>query len=307
MLRYRILGPLEVTNGDAVVALGGHRQRGLLALLLINAKRVVATDALSEALWGGQPPRTATTSLQMGVSQLRRLLGVQTIETRPPGYVLHVEPEQLDVAVFERLLQRSRKETSAARATTLREALALWRGAPLADLGDELFAQQEIRRLEELRLVALEERLEADLALDRHGELVAELEALVEQHPLRERLAASLMRALHGSGRTSEATLAFQATRRRLRDEFGLDPGRALQDLHRQILQNDASLLPEAERPARHDHYAESCGRCCLRVSSPCSARLPHPGTRRSRLPPRTPPPCTSRVSSTAPTSVPAA
>jgi DNA-binding SARP family transcriptional activator len=258
MLQYRILGPLEVSIGDSSVGLAGQRQRALLALLLLNANRVVATDSLIDALWGEQPPRTAATSLQNGVAQLRKLLGAETVETRAPGYVLHAEPEQLDLALFERLLERSRTEVPPTRATTLREALALWRGAPLADLSYELFAQQEIRRLEELRLVALEERLEADLASARHAEVIAELQALVAQNPLRERFTAYLMLALHASGRSGEATLAFQATRRRLRDELGLDPGRELQDLHRRILQGDYSVLPgPAARSTPPDHYVE--------------------------------------------------
>jgi DNA-binding SARP family transcriptional activator len=256
MLRYRILGPLEVSDDEVSVGLSGQRQRALLALFLLNANRVVATDSLIDALWGEEPPRTAAASLQNGVAQLRKVLGAETVETRPPGYVLHAEPEQLDLALFERLLERSRTEVPVTRATTLREALSLWRGAPLADLRYEVFAQQEIRRLEELRLVALEEQMAADLASGRTAEVIPELEGLVAQHPLRERLTGSLMLALHASGRSGEATLAFQATRRRLRDELGLDPGRELQDLHRRILQGDATLIGAA-RGSAPDHYAE--------------------------------------------------
>jgi DNA-binding SARP family transcriptional activator len=239
------------------VELGGQRQRSLLALLLLNANRVVSTDALIDALWGEQPPKTAATSLQNGVSQLRKLLGAGALGTRPPGYVLHAAPAQLDLAAFEHLLERSRGEAPASRAKTLREALALWRGKPLADLAYEAFAQQEIRRLEERRLVALEERVEADLATGRHAEVIPELEGLVEQYPLRERLAGQLMLALHLSGRSGEATLVFQAARLRLREELGLDPERGLQDLHRRILQGDAAPPGAVPRGSPSDHYGE--------------------------------------------------
>ena len=257
MLQFRILGPLEISDGESTLRLGGLRQRSLLGLLLLNANRVVSTDSLIDALWGEEPPRAATTSLHNGVSQLRRLLGPDVVETRAPGYLLHAAAEELDLTLFERLLERSRLETPPVRARTLREALTLWRGKPLADLAYEAFAQQEIRRLEELWLVALEERIEADLAIGGHAEVIAEIEGLVAEYPLRERLTGHLMLALHLAGRSAEATLAFQATRRLLREDLGLDPDRELQDLHRRILQGDAGPPSSASRSSSKTHYAE--------------------------------------------------
>lgn len=255
MLAFGILGPLEVRRDGAPIEVGGQRQRSLLALLLLHAGRVVATDTLVDALWGERPPRTATTSLQNGVSQLRKLLGPALLETRPPGYVLHAAPEQLDLACFERLLARARDEAPAERARTLREALELWRGEPLADLGFE-FAQDEIRRLQELRLVAQEERLAAELELGREAGVVAEVEGLVARNPLRERPRALLMLALYRSGRQAEALQAFHEARRLLDEQLGLEPGRELQELHRAILRHDTALLPAAS-PAPADHHGE--------------------------------------------------
>ena len=151
MLSFRLLGPLEAWDGDRQVDLGGQRQRSLLALLLLSANRVVPTDTLVDALWGEEPPRTATTSLHNAVSQLRRALGPDVLQTRPPGYVLHVAPGGLDLVEFERLLERARSEPPEQRSRTLREALALWGGPALADVAFERFAADEVRRLEELR------------------------------------------------------------------------------------------------------------------------------------------------------------
>ena len=156
MLEFRILGPVEVTDDGAPLQLGGQKQRALLALLLLNPNRVVSTDRIMDALWGEQVPRTAATSLQNFVSQLRKLLGSDVLVTKPPGYQLRVAADQLDLEKFVHLVEESRGEPAAERTTTLRRALALWRGPPLADLGFEAFAQSEIARLEELRLAALE-------------------------------------------------------------------------------------------------------------------------------------------------------
>ena len=165
MLEYRILGPVEVVDETGPLSLGGQRQRAVLALLLLNAGSVVSTDRIVNEVWGEQPPRTVTTSLQNVVSQLRKLLGAETLVTRPPGYALRVERDQLDLGRFERLVAESRRQAAEQRSRTLREALALWRGPPLADLAFETFALGEIRRLEELRLEALEARIDADLEL----------------------------------------------------------------------------------------------------------------------------------------------
>src|ERR671937_971010 len=188
MREFRLLGPVEVVDDGEPLPLGGQKQRAVLALLLLDAGRVVSTDRLIDALWSEQPPPTAPTSLQNFVSQLRKLLGADVLVTKPPGYQLRIEPDQLDVERFERLVDEARREPPEERAAKLREALALWRGPPLADLAYEPFAQAEIGRLEELRLVTLEERFGAALAAGRHAEVIGELESLVDQHPLRERL-----------------------------------------------------------------------------------------------------------------------
>ena len=198
-MQFRLLGPLEVAEQNTAAALGGVKQRSLLAVLLLHANEVVATDRLISELWGESPPATVAKSVQSYVMRLRRELGPERLHTRPPGYVLNVAPDELDLAVFERLRGEARRAEPARAAQKLREALALWRGPPLADLAYEPFAQTEIARLEEMRLAALEERIDADLADGRHGDLVGELEALIVDHPLRERLRAQLMLALYRS------------------------------------------------------------------------------------------------------------
>ena len=190
---------------------------------------VVATDRLVDQLWGEQPPKTAATSLQNLVSQLRKLLGPDVLATRPPGYVLQIDAESLDLGRFERLVAASRAaEAAAKRAATLKEALALWRGAPLADLAFETFAQNEIRRLEELRLEAIEERIDADLELGEGSSLVPELEALVSQLPLRERLRAQLMLALYRVGTSGgSARRLSRRSRARSPSSSGSTPARS--------------------------------------------------------------------------------
>ena len=236
-MEFGILGPLEVTEDGRPLALGGTKQRSLLAMLLLHANEAVSRERLIDALWDGQPPGSAATALQVYVSQLRKVLdpgatrgGQELLVTRAPGYALQVEAEQLDLRRFERLLSEgrgalARGEAATAR-TALAEALALWRGAPLADLDTVPFAQREAPRLEELRLAALEERVDADLALGRHADLVAELEPLTAAHPLRERLRGQLMLALYRAGRQADALAAYQEGRRALVDELGLEPGR---------------------------------------------------------------------------------
>src|SRR5919197_715711 len=242
MAESRTLEPLGFSVAAEPVPLTGQKQRALLALLLLEANRVVSTDRLVDALWGDQPPRTAATSLQNFVSQLRKLLGPQTLVTRPPGYLLRIDPEELDLERFRRLVDDARNEPPDARAAKLRSALDLWRGPPLADLGFETFAQSEIGRLEELRLVVVEDRIEADLEAGHHGEIVGELEAFADENPLRERLRAHLMLALYRSGRQAEALQIYHDTRRVLVEELGIDPSPALQQLHGAILRQDASL-----------------------------------------------------------------
>jgi DNA-binding SARP family transcriptional activator len=247
MLDFRILGPLEVVTESGPVRLGGPKQRATLAILLLSSNRVVSVDRLADDLYSGAPPVTAVTQVQRQISGLRKLLGqAHTVETRPPGYVLRLQPEQLDLQRFERLTAeaaRSFDEDEPRRAADLsREALGLWRGPALADVAYESFARPAIERLEEIRLAALEQRIDADLALERQAELVGELEQLVAEHPLRERFCAQLMLALYRTGRQSEALEVYRGTRSRLVDLLGIEPTPALQELERAILVHDASL-----------------------------------------------------------------
>jgi DNA-binding SARP family transcriptional activator/tetratricopeptide (TPR) repeat protein len=238
-MEFRILGPLEVwAEGDRKLDLAG-KQRALLAILLLHANKAVSTDRLIDELWDGEPPETADKALHVYVSRLRKLLGRERVQTAAPGYLLRVEPGELDLARFEQLQRDGR----------LHEALALWRGSPLADVAHERFAQGEIARLEELRLACLEERIEQDLDAGRHTEVIGELEALVAEHPLRERLRAQLMLALYRARRQAEALTAYQAARRALVDELGLEPSPELQELERRILRQDPSLDVEAAAP----------------------------------------------------------
>jgi DNA-binding SARP family transcriptional activator len=248
VLDFRILGPVEVWDDEAQLQLGGPKQRAVLALLLLDAGRVVSTDRLIDALWGEQPPATAATSLQNFISQLRKVVGADVLVTKPPGYRLQLEPEQLDLERFRRLVEGSRQEGATERAAKLREALGLWRGPALADLAFESFALGESARLEELRLAALEERIEAELESGRHGDLVGELEALVREHPLREQLRRSLMLALYRSGRQAEALQVYHDARRALVDELGIEPSAALQQLHGAMLRHDPQLELDDER-----------------------------------------------------------
>ena len=192
-VEYGILGPLTVSRDGRELRLGGAKQRSVLAVLLLRANELVPTARLVDELWGERPPPTAVKAVQVQVSQLRKLLDAGALETRPTGYLLRVEPGALDLQRFESLLDRGRERLGEGDATAagelLREALGLWRGSPLAEFEYEAFARNEIGRLEELRLAALELRLEADLALGRHTEVVGELEGLVRDHPLRESFA----------------------------------------------------------------------------------------------------------------------
>jgi DNA-binding SARP family transcriptional activator len=252
-VEFRILGPLEVRVGGREVALGGPRQRALLAILLTRANEVVSSDRLIDELWGEEPPSSATNVLQTYVYRLRKAVGQDVLETRPPGYVVRVEPGQLDLHRFEALVEQAGRDLAAGGAAgaaeALREALALWRGPALADFTYEPFAQAEAARLEELRLGALERRIEADLAVGRHAEVVGELDALVSKYPLRERLRGQLMLALYRSGRQAEALDAYQAARRTLVEELGIEPGQALQELERAILRQDPVLEPVRPTP----------------------------------------------------------
>ena len=249
--QFSLLSPLSVTLDGAPIALGGQKRRALLAVLLLDANHVVSRDRLIDALWGEDPPDTARNTIQVYVSQLRKLLPEGVLETAAPGYRLVVEPEAVDLFEFMRLSEEGRTALGAGdapgAADALEAALALWRGAPLADFAWEPFAQTEIVRLEELRLAALEDRIEADLSLGRHGQLIAELERLVAEHPLRERLRGQLMLALYRSGRQADALAVYQRARRTMVDELGIEPGESLRRLERSILAHDPSLnAPQA-------------------------------------------------------------
>jgi len=241
VLGYRLLGPLEVEGEDGPIRLGGPKQRATLAILLLNANRVVSIDRLADDLYAGSPPASAVAQVQRQVSELRKALGPEAaIETRAPGYLIRLDDEQLDLRRFERLCSRAEAPTEAA--TLLREALSLWRGEPLADLDGEPFAAAAVQRLAELRLAALEQRIEADLQLGRQREVVPELEELVAEHPLRESLVAQLMVGLYRSGRQADALAAFRRAREELVDQLGLEPGPALRELERRILAQDPAL-----------------------------------------------------------------
>ena len=250
---YRILGPLEALDGERQLTLGGARQRAVLALLLLHGNETLSRDVIVDELWGEDAPATAGKVLQNCVSALRKELPPDTIRTVSGGYALTLEPDDLDRDRFERLLAEGRAalETGdhAEALDQLRRALAQWRGAPLSDLSYELFTRDEIKRLEELHVAALEDRIEAELALGHHDELVPELEALVTKHPLRERLRGQLMLALYRAGRQAEALDAYRAARRALLAELGIEPGRALRELEHAILAQVPALDVGPRRP----------------------------------------------------------
>ncbi|HEY6835852.1 MAG TPA: BTAD domain-containing putative transcriptional regulator [Gaiellaceae bacterium] len=251
-MHFRLLGPLEVWDRGRGVELRRPKQRALLAILLLRAREPVSSDALIDALWGESAPRTARAALQNYVAQLRRALGPGVLESSGGGYLLDVRPEQIDLGRFERLVTESREAEDTERVAKLQEALALWQGPPLADLAFEPFAAQEIARLEEVRTSALEDLIDAQLALGAGAELLDRLEALVAAHPFRERLRGQQMLALYRDGRQADALEVYQATRGTLVDELGIEPGAALRELEQAILRQDASL-DGPERPAKEE------------------------------------------------------
>jgi DNA-binding SARP family transcriptional activator/streptogramin lyase len=265
-MRYLLLGPLEVRDGETEVALRGGQQRKLLAILLLHGGEAVSSDRLIDELWHGKPPETASKALQGYVSSLRKQLGTEAVETVGAAYRLKVAPEDVDVHHFEQLLAEARPLERAPAAAKLRQALAIWRGPALADFAYDDFAQHEIERLEELRLAGIERRIQLELALGHHDDLVPELESLVHAYPLRESLRANLMLALYRCGRQAEALDAYRDARTVLLDELGLEPTEELQALQRAILAHDDSLTAPA------------------RVDVPRSAEVPH-AKRRLRLP----------------------
>jgi DNA-binding SARP family transcriptional activator len=260
-MEFRLLGPFDVAERDGARAVGHGKQRSLLAILLLHANEVVSTDRLIDDLWGEAPPATAVKSVHVYVSQLRKALGdngvggssKSRLVTRGRGYLVRVERGELDLQVFEDSVADARRRLAAGSpadaAETLRDALALWRGPALADFSYEAFAQPEISRLEEMRMAALEERIEADLAMGRHTEVVGELEALVARDPLRERFWCQLMTALYRCGRQGDALEAYRRARRRLVEDLGAEPGEDLRRLHEGVLSQAPALAWPARPP----------------------------------------------------------
>jgi DNA-binding SARP family transcriptional activator len=254
---FGLLGPLVVRDGTRTVTVSARQQRVLLAALLLNAGRVVSLDALAEVLWGGESPAGARSALHSAVQRLRATLGpsaADLIETQPPGYLIAVEDGDLDVRAFSSLAARGHAAAEAGRwteaADLLRQALALWRGEPLADVPSQLLRDREVPPIEDQRIQALVTRIDADLHLGRHGEMVAELRQLTAAHPLQEQLHAQLMLSLYRSGRQADALAAFQDVRRVLAVELGIDPGPELTMLHQRILAADGELLrPDGGAP----------------------------------------------------------
>ncbi|HEU5084671.1 MAG TPA: BTAD domain-containing putative transcriptional regulator, partial [Acidimicrobiales bacterium] len=249
MIQFHALGALEISVGGEALNVGGPRQRRLVAMLLVHRGEVVSVHRLAEAVFAGEPTPAAATTLRSYVARLRRVLerdGTAHVVTRAPGYALHVRDEAFDVSRFEALVdaaRAARQRDDAAAAALLRDALALWRGDPYAEFDDEEWVQPEAQRLTELRLAAIEQRFDAELACGRAAELVPELEAAARAHPWREGIRAQLMVALYRAGRQREALEAFQSHRRALAEELGLDPGPALRELEERILRQDEGLL----------------------------------------------------------------
>jgi DNA-binding SARP family transcriptional activator len=274
-VEYRILGPLEVRDRGRSISLGTAKQQALLAVLVLHANEFVPRERLIDELWGETPPPTAAKAIQVYVSHLRKLLahnGDEAIGTRAGGYVLSLDGEGVDARSFERIAREAREHAATGdaeqAASLFREALALWRGPALAGLTFESAAHNEVERLEEERLAVLMDRIDSDLSLGRHEQLVGELEGLVAQHPLRERLRGQLMLALYRSGRQADALRVYREGRETLVEELGLEPSEPLQRLERAILVHDPAL----EAPAGL-------------TKAPVADRAAPPRVRRRRLP----------------------
>jgi DNA-binding SARP family transcriptional activator len=249
---FSILGPLEVREGSRSIPIRRGKPAALLALLILRRNDVASTDVLVDELWENGEPPSAAKALQTYVSELRRVLPDGMLETRPPGYVLHVDHEALDSDRFEALLARARTAVDGDRPKEARrildEALGLWRGRALADFTYERFAEAERQRLDELRLAAVEARIEADLAQGAGAELVSELQTLVREHPYREAFTRQLMIALYRAGRQADALERYRESRRALHDTLGLEPSPELQRLERAILEQDPELAASLAR-----------------------------------------------------------
>src|SRR5579859_2148198 len=241
-MQFSLLGPLVVRDGETVIRIRPGKQRAVLAMLLLHANKVMPRDTLAETLWGDAAPPSARVGIRNYIKQLRQALGEAgsaRIRTEPPGYLISVGPGELDVTQFEALLRSARTAVRAGSwqpaADRARAALTLWRGEPLAEGALEVLALREVPRLTEMRLEALETRIEADLHLGGHAEVITELRGLAADHPLREHLHALLMLALYRSGRQAEALAAYQDARRTLVDELGAEPAAELRELHQRI------------------------------------------------------------------------
>jgi DNA-binding SARP family transcriptional activator len=286
---FRILGPLEVLDEGREVALGGSKQRALLAVLVLHANETLSTDRLIEELWGEHPPATAAKTVQVHVSRLRKALprGGDLIATRERGYRLELDPDRLDARRFERLLAQARDHLAAERprpaAAALDEGLALWRGEPLADLAYEPFAQREVARLADLRVAALELQIDARLALGGHTEVIGQLEALIAEHPFRERLRAQLMLALYRADRQADALQAYQVARRKLVEELGIEPGERLRELERAILAQDAALALPVLEAAQEAAPREPAAERAVGVAALGERAAPAPGVTGAR------------------------
>ena len=286
-MEFRLLGPLEVRDEDRVLAIPGAKERALLAILLLEANRHVSSERLIDELWADRPPETARNSLQVRVSNLRKALGSggrHIVVSQRAGYMIRVEQGQLDLQRFEGLIEEGDAALvggeAAVAAEKLSEALALWRGPALAEFAAEPFARSAAGRLEELTLLALEKRIEADLLLGRDARLVPELETLVVLHPLREQLRAQLARTLYSCGRQAEALATLAAFRRHLVAELGLEPGPALRELERAILRQDPGLeaakVPVANRAILVAVLDERALDPLLGIAATLARRPPH-------------------------------
>jgi DNA-binding SARP family transcriptional activator len=250
-MEFRILGPLQVLDGDVSVEITGAKQQAVLALLVLRANEMVGSERLIDELWGEQAPRNAAGALYNHVSRLRKALGPEVLARREWGYVLRTPPESIDLRRFEALVSDAEPLPARERAQKLTEALALWRGPPLAGLESEVALQREIARLDELHVQTVERRIDADLEAGRSSDLVGELEMLIAEHPLREHLRWQLILSLYRGGRQAEALEVYRETRRVLAEELGLDPSPELRELEKAILRQDPTLAvaPKHTRP----------------------------------------------------------
>ena len=279
MAEFLVLGPLEAVVEGSSIRLPAQKPRALLGRLLLSANRVVSVGELIDDLWEGDPPETATSALQVYVSQLRKAIGHDRVLTKPPGYSLRVEDGELDLERFEQLVREGRdryeRGDPQAAADRLERALGLWRGPAFAEFDSEPFARRTGERLEEARLEAIELQVDADLALGRHAELVSKLDELVAVAPYRERLRGQLMLALYRSGRQADALALYRRTRTTFMDELGIEPGPELQELERSILLHDESLQRAPARgAAAADVAARSRRRPALALAAALAAAL---------------------------------